>query len=133
MKAIDLAPGPELDKLFFERVEGLTVRQITDSMPEWVQGRDWALPGDYVIDVPDGLPYPCPNVSEENNEALAALERFAEKKKIGWTISRAPYRGERYYYATLFGDGMPMESQQAATLAHAVVLAILAAAEVPNG
>ncbi len=122
----DLQPGAELDALFCQ-IEGAQVRQVTDEMGEWVQGRILALPGDYVIDG-EGMPRLCPAVSEDDATALAALERFSANRGVWWTITRFAGR----YSVALHGDMMPIYAQTAATLAHAIVLAMLATVEAGN-
>jgi hypothetical protein len=125
----DLQPGPDLDVLFLEKVYGFPRKKTF--MTEYSTDPYY---------IPSGKPRrthlidarPVPRFSRDDATALAALERFAEKRGIGWTISRAPKEhAERYpgrrYYVTLHGDMMPMESQSAPTAAHAIVLAILAA------
>lgn len=120
----DLTPGPELDALFFSKAEGLSVRLVQGM--EFTQDRDWAQPGDYVIDDPDNnVARLCPAISEDDSEALAALERFAEKHGIRWIMTRAPGR----YGVRLIGKGMPRYAKTAPTLAMAIVRALLAAVE----
>ena len=129
MIATELQHGPDLDVLFLEKVYGFPRRKTFLT--------------EYSTDpyyIPSGKPRrthlidarPVPRFSRDDTVALAALERFCEARGSGWTTSRTPgeYAGrypDRRYYATLHGDEMPVESQHASTLAHAITLAILAA------
>lgn len=126
----DLTPGPGLDRHFATLVEGYAWDEARCRVCGWPLG-EWLL-GVCTPESCSMRPAP-PNradsvapVSTDDAVALAALERFAKKRKVWWTITRFAGR----YYATLHGDMMPIYAQTAPTLAHAIVLALLAAVEI---
>jgi len=115
-------PGPELDALVLEKIEGFPRKKMFSV--------------DYSTDlhyIPSGKPRrthtiderPVPRFSRDDATALAALERFADKHGVWWEIQRAPGR----YSIALRGENMPLYAQTAPTLAHAIVLALLATVE----
>lgn len=124
----DLEPSTELDALFLERVEGFPRKKMF--MMEWSTDLHYIPSGKpkqtHMIDA-----VPVPRVSRNDCVALLAIEHFCDKRRTGYVATRTPpmYPDKPRYYVTLIGDRMPIESQYAATLAHAVVKALLAAVE----
>lgn len=124
----DLQPGPELDVLVLERVFGFPVRKTFPM--------EWSTDLHYI---PSGKPkrthmidaVPVPRFSRDDCVALLAIERFCNEHGVWWSMQRIPpvYKRDRRYNVTLHGNNMPIDAQSAATLAHAIVLAILAAVE----
>lgn len=120
-KTVDLQPGPDLDVLFLEKIEGFP--------------RKKTFLTEYSADpyyIPSGKPRrthlidakPVPRFSRDNAVALAVLERFCDRRGGWWSMTRFAGR----YIVALHGDQMPIYGQSAATLAHAIVLALLACA-----
>lgn len=122
---IVLAPGPHLDALFLEKVGGFSRRKMfmTEYSTDFYYIPSGKPKRTHMIDA-----IPVPRVSRNDATALAALEQFCDKHGAWWEMQRAPRR----YSVRLIG-GMPIDAQTAQTLAHAIVLAILAAVEAPNG
>lgn len=125
----DLQPSTELGALFLECVEGIPRKKMF--MIEWSTDLHY---------IPSGKPkrthridaVPVPRVSRNDCVALLAIERFCEKRGTGYIATRTPpmYPDKPRYYVTFIGDRIPLESQYAATFAHAVVKALLAAVEI---
>lgn len=126
MKAVDLAPGPDLDVLFLEKVEGFPARKTFLT--------EYSTDPHYI---PSGKPRrthlidarPVPRFSRDDSVALAALKRFAERPDITWNIC---YHDGAMYYVAIYKGRTDVWMKSATSLALAVVLAILAAVEVPN-
>ncbi len=107
-------PGPELDRIFAERVEHW---KTFEGEP------GYGLPPGKLSLVLDLIP----PYSTDYNVALAALERFCATRGIWYALQLNPpaYPPRRRYSVVLHGDMMPIYGQSAATLAHTVVLAML--------
>ncbi len=115
-------PGPELDVLFLEKIEGFPQGKAFLTEYGWYYIPSGKPRRTHMIDA-----VPVPRYSTDDSIALAALERFCNKRGIWWEMQRAPHR----YAVRLIGEGMPIYAQTATTLAHAVVLAMLEASNAP--
>lgn len=122
----DLQPSTELDALFLERVEGFPRKKMF--VMEWSTDLHYIPSGKpkrtHMIDA-----VPVPRVSRNDCVALLAIEHFCEKHGVWWSMQRTPpaYKAQLRYNVTLHGNNMPIDAQSAATLAHAIVKALLAA------
>lgn len=130
---IDLQPGRDLDRLFAERVEGYEWRHKGDYAVLLEGGQAWLanpyfnlLPGKGDAERADASG--VPPYSTDDATALAALERFAEKHGLWWTVSRMPPGWRDRYIVAIHSDDMHADGG-AATLAHAIVLCLLAVVE----
>lgn len=124
-----LVPGEALDLLFAERAEGYVWDETRCRVCGWKLG----VGIEAICTKENCSMRPRPErradevapVSTDNGVALAALERFCDKRKAWWEMQRTPGR----YAVRLIGSDMPIEAQTAKTLAHAIVLCLLKAVE----
>ncbi len=136
MIATELQPGIELDQRFAALVEGYVWDEARCRVCGWPLG-EWVL-GVCTQKSCSMRPVPSPRadsvapVSTEDSAALAALERFADSYKAGYSIRRTRplFEGKSYYDVTLHGGFKGLAySVSVKTLAHAIVLAMLKAVE----
>lgn len=129
----------EMNVQIAEKVMGLRVRKVIVS--EWVRERDYADPGDYVIDwSPDEAAGLCPAYSTDLNAAWSAADHFCDHYGCTVAIERVSAAWEAQsktrYAATVsagslayvaFGGAFRAESNDG--LAHALCLVLLAAVQ----